>query len=180
MTKIVPRVLIALFGVSYGYSALRELIRRGRHSKRANLLLVALISTIIFLITMAVHSARAEELPNYMLGYWCFFHAPPGDPSPEASVLERAENFDDCKNHGGIHFRKGRQYQLGRFDWRANCKIDAIRPVSKAPIIYRIDSHCRAKSSMFAGDPTEGTKIFELWQSKAGLRMKNDDVAQDR
>ncbi len=52
-----------------------------------NLLLVALISTIIFLIAMAVHSARAEELPNYMLGYWCFFHAPAGDPNPEASVL---------------------------------------------------------------------------------------------
>jgi hypothetical protein len=125
-----------------------------------------------------VHARPAQaatiELPSDMLGYWCFSHAPTDDPDQEASVLGQAENFDDCGNHGGIHLRKGRGYQLGRFDWRADCKISAIEVVSKKnPNIYRIYSYCRAHKAMFVGDPTEGTKVFELWQSKAGLRMRD-------
>src|SRR5262249_4296960 len=92
----------------------------------------------LLLATGTAHTRLAQadaiELPNDMLGYWCFSHATTDDdPDQEASVLEQAKNFDDCGNHGGIHLRKGRGYQLGRFDWRANCKISAIEVVSKNP-----------------------------------------------
>jgi len=93
-------------------------------------LFLAGVATLL-LATATAHTRVAQaatiELPNDMLGYWCFFQVTTdNDPDQEGSVLEQAKNFDDCGNHGGIHLRKGRVYQLGRFDWRANCKIDAI------------------------------------------------------
>jgi len=134
----------------------------------------------LLLATGTAHTRLAQadaiELPNDMLGYWCFSHATTDDdPDQEASVLEQAKNFDDCGNHGGIHLRKGRGYQLGRFDWRANCKISAIEVVSKNPKTYRLSSDCRANGEMFVGDSTKGTKVFELWRSKAGLRMRDKE-----
>jgi hypothetical protein len=122
----------------------------------------------------------APRLPNAMLGhYWCFFRAPDGDPDQEASLLEPANNFDDCGNHGGVRFwRRGGKsgYQLGRFDWRADCKISKIeRVASKGKVqTYRVHSHCRAHSAKFVGDPpnAEGARLFELWQSEAGLRWR--------
>jgi hypothetical protein len=131
----------------------------------------------LFLATGAAHALLAQaatiELPGDMLGYWCFSHAPLDDPDQDASVLDQAKNFDDCGNHGGIHLRKGRGYQLGRFDWRANCKISAIEVISKNPNIYLVHSYCQANKGMFVGDPTKGAKGFELWQSKAGFRMRD-------
>jgi len=132
------------------------------------------------LLLGAAHARLAQaatiELPNGMLGYWCFSHATTDDdPDQEASVLGQAKNFDDCGNHGGIHLRKGRGYQLGRFDWRANCKISAIEVVSKTPKTYRVHSYCRANGEVFVGDSTKGTKVFELWRSKAGLRMRDKE-----
>jgi hypothetical protein len=58
-----------------------------------NPLLIALISTVIFLIAMAVRSARAEELPNYMLGYWCYRNAPVGDPDRVENNLASVRRF---------------------------------------------------------------------------------------
>ena len=120
----------------------------------------------------------APQLPNTMLGrHWCFFRAPDDDPDQEASLLDPADNFDDCGHHGGVRFwRRGGKsgYQLGRFDWRADCKISKIELVaSKGPNVYRVHSHCRAHRGMFVGDPKEGTKLFELRQSEAGLRWRD-------
>ena len=91
----------------------------------------------------------APQLPNAMLGYWCFGVGPNYDPD-HGSLLTSADGFDDCANHGGVRFwRRGGKlrYQLGRFDWRADCKISKIELVG--PNVYRVDSHCRANDSMF-------------------------------
>jgi hypothetical protein len=116
----------------------------------------------------------APRLPNTIFGhYWCLSRAPDGDPVQNASLLTSADNFDDCANHGGVRFwRRGGKsgYQLGRFDWRANCQISKIDLVGSK--VYRVHSHCRANRAMFVDDPLEGTKPFELWRSKAGLRWR--------
>src|SRR5262245_48108026 len=38
--------------------------------------------------------------------------------------------------------------------------------------LYRVHSYCRANDEIFVGDPTKGAKVFELWRSKSGLRMR--------
>jgi hypothetical protein len=140
------------------------------------LLLTGVAALLLGVAHARLAQAATIELPNGMLGYWCFSHATTDDdPDQEASVLEQANNFDACGNHGGIHLRKGRSYQLGRFDWRANCKINAIEVVSNDPKTYRVYSYCRANGEMFVGDPTRGAKVFELWRSKAGLRMRDKE-----
>jgi hypothetical protein len=105
--------------------------------------------------------------------HWCFYRAPDGDPDEDASLLTSADNFDDCANRGGVRFwRRGGKsgFQLGRFDWRADCEISKIDLVG--PKVHRVHSHCRSKREIFVGDPLEGTKLFELWPSKAGWRWR--------
>ncbi|HEY7296296.1 MAG TPA: hypothetical protein VH684_00050 [Xanthobacteraceae bacterium] len=71
-----------------------------------------------------------------------------------------------------VRFRRGKSsYQLGRFDWRANCQISKIDLVG--PKVYRVYGHRRSNDSMFVGDPLEGKKVFEVWrQSKMELRSR--------
>jgi hypothetical protein len=115
----------------------------------------------------------APRLPNAVLGhYWCFIRAPDDDPDLIISDV----NFDACANRGGVRFwRRGGKwgFQLGRFDWRADCEISKIERVpSKGPKVYRVHSYCRAKREMFVGDPLKGAKLCELWQSKTGLHWR--------
>jgi hypothetical protein len=119
----------------------------------------------------------APELPNTILGhYWCFSRATDGDPDQNASLLTPADNFDDCGNHGGVRFWRRGGFQLGRFDWRANCQISKIDLVGQK--VYRVYGHCRSNKSMFMGDPLEGNKVFEIWQqSKMELRWRELEVA---
>jgi hypothetical protein len=41
-----------------------------------------------------------------------------------------------------------------------------------------VHSYCRAKREMFVGDPLEGAKHFELWQSKTGMHWR--ELEEDR
>jgi hypothetical protein len=125
-----------------------------------------------------LRSAPAAEkvvsrLPNAMLGYWCFSKDYDGPTDLPGTPLSSVDNFDSCANHGGVRFwqRSGKTtYQLGRFDWRANCKISKIYLVG--PTVYRVSSYCRANESMFVGDSLEGPKNFELLQFKEGWRWR--------
>jgi hypothetical protein len=96
------------------------------------------------------------------------FRAPDDDPH----LIFSADNFDACANRGGVRFwRRGGKsgFQLGRFDWRADCEISKIDLVGE---VYRVHSYSRAKREMFVGDPLEGAKLFELWQSKTGMHWR--------
>jgi hypothetical protein len=150
-------------------------VLNGRMKKLAPFTLaLALVSCETPLRSAAVTAQVAPRLPNAVLGhYWCFIRASDDDPDQDASLLTSAANFDDCANRGGVRFwRRGDKsgFQLGRFNWRADCKISKIDLVG--PKVYRVHSHCRSKREMFVGDPLEGTKLFELWRSKAGLRWR--------
>jgi hypothetical protein len=116
----------------------------------------------------AAHATKTK-LPDAVFGhYWYFFHAPDDDPH----LIFSADNFDDCANRGGVRFwRRGGKsgFQLGRFDWRADCEISKIDLVGE---VYRVHGYCRAKREMFVGDPLEGAKVFELWQSKTGIHWR--------
>jgi hypothetical protein len=71
-----------------------------------------------------------------------------------------------------LFWRRGSKvgFQLGRFDWRADCEIRKIDFVG--PNVYRVHSYCRAEREMFVGDPLESAKHFELWQSKTGMHWR--------
>jgi hypothetical protein len=142
-------------------------------------LALALVSCETPLRSAAVTAQVAPRLPNDVLGhYWCFYRAPDDDPH----LIFSADNFDDCANRGGVRFwRHGGKwgFQLGRFDWRSDCEISKIERVpSKGPKVYRVHSYCRAKREMFVGDPLEGAKHFELWQSKTGMHWR--ELEEDR
>jgi hypothetical protein len=139
---------------------------------------IALVLAAALLSASAATAQVAPRLPNAVLGhYWCFSRAPDGNPDQEESLLEPANNFDDCGNHGGVRFwRRGGKsgYQLGRFDWRADCKISKIERVASQGKVQtcRVHSHCNRV--MFPGEPPKATRArhFELWQSEAGLRWR--------
>src|SRR5262245_44134244 len=82
-------------------------------------LALALVSCETPLRSDAATAQVDQRLPNAVLGHcWCFYRAPDDDPDQEASLLEPANNFDECGNHGGVRFwRRGGKsgYQLGRF-----------------------------------------------------------------
>jgi hypothetical protein len=85
-----------------------------------------------------------------------------------------------CANRGGAHFwqRGGKSgFQLGRFDWRADCEISKIDRLGSK---YRVQSYCHAKREMFVGDPLEFAKHFELWQSKTGMHWRELEEEEDR
>jgi hypothetical protein len=118
----------------------------------------------------------APRLPDAVFGhYWCFFRAPEDDPH----LISPADSFDDCANRGGAHFwrRSGKSgFQLGRFEWRADCEIRKIDLVGTN--VYRVHSYCRAKREMFVGDPLKSAKHFELWQSETGMHWRElEDAA---
>jgi hypothetical protein len=140
-------------------------------------LALALVSCETPLRSAAATAQVAPRLSNAMLGHWCFSRAPDGDPDQNASLLTSADNLDDCGNHGGVRFwRRGGKsgYQLGRFDWRADCKISKIERIASQGKVqtYRVHSHCNRV--MFPGEPPKATRArhFELWQSEAGLRWR--------
>jgi hypothetical protein len=135
---------------------------------------LALVLAAALLSASAATAEVAPRLPNSVLGhYWCFYRAPDDDPH----LIASAASFDDCGNRGGARFwqRGGKSgFQLGRFDWRADCEI---RKIDRVGSKYRVHSYCRAKKGMFAGDPTEGAKHFELWRSKTGMHWR--DLEED-
>jgi hypothetical protein len=130
---------------------------------------IALVLAAALLSASAATAQVAPGFPNNVLGhYWCFYRAPDDDPH----LIFSADNFDDCANRGGVRFwRRGGKsgFQLGRFDWRADCEISKIDLVGE---VYRVHSYCRAKREMFVGDPLEGAKHFELWRSKTGMHWR--------
>jgi Bacterial SH3 domain len=134
---------------------------------------VALVLAAALLSVSTATAQAAPRLPNAVFGhYWCFSRAPDGDPD-QTGLITPADNFDECANHGGVRFwRRGGKsgFQLGRFDWRANCEVSKIELVD--PKKYRVHSYCLAARGLFADSPLEGDKIFELWQSEAGLRWR--------
>jgi hypothetical protein len=139
-------------------------------------LALALVSCETPLRSAAATAQVAPRLPNAVLGhYWCFIRAPNDDPH----LILPDVNFDACANRGGARFwRRGGKwgFQLGRFDWRADCEISKIdRVPSKGPKVYRVHSYCRAKGEMFVGDPLKGAKVFELWQSKTGMHWRESE-----
>jgi hypothetical protein len=136
---------------------------------------IALVLAAALLSASAATAQVAPGLPNDVLGhYWCFYRAPDDDPH----LIFSADNFDACANRGGVRFwRRGGKsgFQLGRFDWRADCEISKIDLVGE---VYRVHSYSRAKREMFVGDPLEGAKLFELWQSKTGMHWR--ELEEDR
>jgi hypothetical protein len=140
---------------------------------------IALVLAAALLSASAATAQVAPRLPNGVLGhYWCFIRAPDDDPH----LIISDHSFDACANRGGVRFwRRGGKsgFQLGRFDWRADCEISKIeRVASKGPNVYRVHSYCRAKREMFIGDPLEGAKHFELWRSKTGMHWR--ELEEDR
>jgi hypothetical protein len=139
-------------------------------------LALALVSCETPLRSAAVTAQVAPRLPNAVLGhYWCFIRAPDDDPHLIISDV----NFDACANRGGVRFwsRGGKSgFQLGRFNWRADCEISKIDLVG--PKVYRVHSYCRAKREMLVGDPLEYALHFELWRSKTGMHWR--DLEEDR
>lgn len=129
------------------------------------------------LLSASAATAETPRLPNAVFGhYWCFIRAPEDDPH----LILADDSFDNCANRGGARFwqRGGKSgFQLGRFDWRADCEISKIDRVGSK---YRVHSYCRAKSEMFVGDPLEGAKVFELWQSKTGMHWRALEEEEDR
>jgi hypothetical protein len=141
---------------------------------------IALVLAAALLSASAATAQAAPRLPNTMLGHWCFsrylqFATDDIDYDQNVTLLNKTDNFD-CANLGGVRFwqRGGKSgYQIGRFDYRNDCKISKIeRVASKGPNVYRVHSHCRDKHRDVAGGPLKGTRLFELWQSKAGLRWR--------
>lgn len=135
-----------------------------------------LVSCETPLRSAAATAQAAPQLPDAVLGhYWCFSRAPDDDPWP----IRSGDDFGDCANRGGARFwRRGGKwgFQLGRFDWRADCEISKIERVpSKGPKVYRVHSYCRAK---WGDDPLERAKVFELWQSKTGMHW--GELEEDR
>jgi hypothetical protein len=124
-------------------------------------------------LLLATETAQAaEQLPSSLLDHhWCFTMGA-DEGAPDRIIKD--DNFDNCANRGGIRFwRQGKKwgYQLGRFEWRADCEITKINRVSGT---YQVHSYCRAKQEMFVGDPLEGDKIFEIWQ--VGTKMYMRDI----
>jgi hypothetical protein len=125
-----------------------------------------------------------SRLPNAMLGSWCFskgnYYANPNPDWGSMAIVSDKPNdrFDlgDCANHGGVRFfqRNGKtHYQLGRFEWRANCEISKIEMIGSA--VYRVSSYCRAKRGVFGPDtPLEEAKRFEIRQIETKTCSKGD------
>jgi hypothetical protein len=132
------------------------------------------LALALCLAAIATPASAETKLPDKLLGYWCFTRAhwyPDEKIEPDITPLVRSNAFN-CANLGGVRFwRRGNKsgFQLGRFDWRADCKISKIeRVVSNDQTAYRLYSHCRAERSMFVSDtpgPVEEDRSFELWQA---------------
>jgi hypothetical protein len=96
-------------------------------------------------------SAWGAELPNYMLGYWCFNKTATRtlegyleDGTDKRAIYSRARGFDDCGNRGGMRlWRKSNRsigHTLGRFEWRENCKIEKIKRIKAGT--YLLETSC--------------------------------------
>jgi hypothetical protein len=106
--------------------------------------------------------------------YWCFFHPPKDDPD----LILPADSFDDCANRGGARFwqRGGKSgFQLGRFDWRADCEIRKVTRVGRR---YRVLGYCQPDPDGELQQPDE--RHFELWQSKTGMHWRDLEEEEDR
>jgi hypothetical protein len=85
----------------------------------------AVVLAAALLSASAATAQAAPQLPNAVLGMWCFHKAYVNDPDPHI-IWPDAKDFDECANCGGVRFwRRGgkSRYELGRFDARTDCEI---------------------------------------------------------
>ncbi len=132
-----------------------------------------------------VLTQASPQLPDKMLGYWCFTRAhwyPDEKIEPDTTPLVRSNAFN-CANLGGVRFwRRGNKsaFQLGRFEWRADCKISKIERIENK---YRVSADCTADRDIFytgedSQKPQHETRIFEIWRAKPGLRWRENEYDQ--
>jgi hypothetical protein len=124
------------------------------------------------LIAIAMPASAETKLPDKMLGHWCFTRAhwyANEKIEPDTTPLVSSNAFD-CANLGGVRFwRRGNKsgFQLGRFDWRADCKISKIERIGNK---YRVSADCTSDS-----EPPHETRFFEIWRAKPGLRWRESE-----